>query len=294
MVDNDSRDRSCDYVREHFPEIKLVLSDYNRGFAGGNNYGISHCAGEYLYFLNNDTRLDPNALMELTKAAKTNPGFRIFSSFLINYLEPHLADSAGDTVYTIGVPHGFSGYPVDLFTKAREVTAACAGAALYSRKVLDEIGAFDEEFFLIFEDMDLAFRARHAGERILFVPASKVYHKGSASIGGKTSPTSLYYCERNIWPFLIKNFPTPILIGMLPGLVLIKCMRFMNAIRFGALPVFFKATFSSIGMIPSMVSKRKVILGSSKLSSAEFRKLLRKGWLRERLAMRRGDFSIRL
>ena len=84
----------------------------------------------------------------------------------------------------------FSGYPVSLFGSPRFITAACAGAATYSRRVLDEVGAFDEDFFLNYEDLDLSFRSQHAGERILFVPSSKVFHKGSASLGGRKAPSA--------------------------------------------------------------------------------------------------------
>jgi GT2 family glycosyltransferase len=292
VVDNASVDGSKEFIKENFARIKVVESHENRGFAGGNNLGIPHCTGKYVFFLNNDTRLDPNTLQELVNATLSHPKVSIFACFLLNYKEPDLSDSAGDTVYTNGVPFSFSRYPANMFSEPREVTAACAGAAMYSRKVLDSIGVFDEDFFLIFEDLDLSFRARHAGEKILFIPSAKVFHKGSASLGGKTSRLSLYYCERNIWLFYLKNFPMPILLEMLPALVIMKIFRLISAIRLNAFPGYWVATWRSICLFPKMWVKRKHILENSKISTAEFKQLLRKNWLKERLGYKKGRFDI--
>jgi GT2 family glycosyltransferase len=229
----------------------------------------------------------------LAAAAAAHPGTRVFASFLLNYAHPELADSAGDTVYDNGIPIGFSGYPARLFDAPRPVTAACAGAAMYHRALLESLGGFDEDFFLLFEDLDLSFRARHAGERILFVPSSRILHKGSASIG-KLSPLSLFYCERNIWFFFAKNFPASVLLTMLPDLVFFKAYRLWVALRFGAVRGYLRATAQSLALMPRMLQKRRRILGASRLTRAEFRGLLRKGWLRERLAFRRGDFDVPL
>jgi GT2 family glycosyltransferase len=293
MVDNASKDGSREYLRANHPEVKLIESDSNRGFAGGNNFGLRHCAGQWVYFLNNDTRADDRALEELAAAVAANPGTRVFASFLLNYAHPELADSAGDTVYDNGTPFGFSGYPAKLFTAPRETTAACAGAALYHRDLLESLGGFDEDFFLLFEDLDLSFRARHAGERILFVPGSRILHKGSASIG-KLSRLSLFYCERNIWFFFAKNFPAPVLLRMLPDLVFFKAYRLWVALRYRALGGYLRATAQSLALMPRMLGKRRRILSSSRLTAKEFRSLLRKGWFRERLAYRKGDFDVPL
>lgn len=292
LVDNASIDGSIGYIEKNFNKIKIIKSDLNRGFAGGNNLGIPFCTGDYILFLNNDTRLDNNFLLALNNSINTFSTYSIFACFLLNYNEPQLADSAGDTVYTNGVPHGFSGYPATLFAKPREVTAACAGAALYSKKVLEKIGVFDEDFFLIFEDLDLSFRARHAGEKILFVPDAKVYHKGSASMGGKTSSTSFFYCERNIWLFILKNFPTPIILSMLPNLILFKGFRFFLSLRHRKFKLFLKATFVCMKLIPVILVKRKKILSNSVLTNKEFKQLLRPNWLKERIEIRRGIFKI--
>jgi GT2 family glycosyltransferase len=293
IVDNGSKDGSVAWIRRNHPWVVLVESDRNRGFAGGNNFGIPHCRGESVYFLNNDTSIHPEAIRELVSAGRDNPGVNVFASFLINYKDRAKVDSAGDCIYTCGKGFSFTGYPVSLFDKPRFITSACAGAALYSRKTLDRIGTFDEDFFLNYEDLDLSFRAQHAGEKILFVPASKVFHKGSSTLGGKKSSLSLYYSERNFGLFVLKNFPTSALIRFIPSILFVKAWGLLAAFWFGSPGAYFRGNFSFLGQLARIPAKRRRILGSSVLTPGQFRGLLRPHWLREKLAFLRGDFGIR-
>jgi GT2 family glycosyltransferase len=291
VVDNASRDGSADFVTANYPEVTLVQSDRNRGFSGGNNFGLPHCRGRFIFFLNNDVRVDPAALAELAAATKAHPDVHIFASFLVNYGNPALVDSAGDSVYTCGKGFSFTGYPVSLFTAPRFVTAACAGAAAYSRSVLDRVGAFDEDFFLNFEDLDLSFRSQHAGERILFIPASKVFHKGSASLGGKKSALSLYYQERNYLLFVLKNWPWPDLLRFIPSILFVKAWGLLDCLRFGRFGSWVRGNLAGLRLLPGALRKRKAILGTSKLGPGGFRTLLRKNWLREKISFYRGRYD---
>ncbi|HLP42942.1 MAG TPA: glycosyltransferase family 2 protein, partial [Fibrobacteria bacterium] len=216
MVDNGSSDASVEYVTSQFPWVRVVQSERNLGFAGGNNLGLRHCRGDWVFLLNNDTRLDPGALGAIAEGIRAHPSARVFQAFMIDFHKPDLVDSAGDTLYTSGVPFNYAGFPVSRFREARPITSACGGAAVFERALLERLGGFDEDFFLIFEDVDLSLRARHLGEEIVFLPGAKVYHKGSASLGGKRSPMSFYYSERNQLLLLVKNFPLPTLLRTLP------------------------------------------------------------------------------
>lgn len=292
MVDNASADGSVEWVKERFPEVKVVVSRTNLGFAGGNNLGLPHCSGRWIFFLNNDTRIAPDALAELDAHAKSAPKTRVFACFLLNYKDPSKVDSAGDTIYTWGPTFSWTGYPAAKFTSPRQVTSACAGAAVYHRDVLDRIGGFDEDFFLNFEDVDLSLRARHAGENILFLPSVKVYHKGSASLGGKKSRTSLFYSERNFLAMVLKNFPLPNLIRFLPALLFIKAGSLRTCVKYGCAEAWFKANLEALRLLPGMLAKRRAIQETSVLGGREFARLLRKSWLRERLAFHRGEYDI--
>lgn len=289
FVDNASSDGSIEFMRANFPQAVLVRSEANLGFAGGNNLGFKHSRGELVFLLNNDTRLAPDALRKLAEAAAERPDVGVFSAFLINYADESLSDSGGDTVYTNGFVAALGGYPVEIFNRRRLIASACGAAAMFRMPLLRKTGGFDEDFFLNFEDLDLSFRCRHLGESILFLPEARVYHKGSASLGGKTSRLSVYYSERNQAWFLVKNFPAVFLARALPFLLLSKTLRLWQSARRGQLGAYFSANIHGIAGLPRMLAKRRAILSASKLSSREFGSLLRPGWLRERLAYRRGN-----
>ncbi|HKP95113.1 MAG TPA: glycosyltransferase family 2 protein [Fibrobacteria bacterium] len=292
LVDNGSKDGSLDWVERHHPEVRRVPSDRNLGFAGGNNFGYPHCRGRYIYFLNNDVKAEPDAVQALASAIGANPGINVFASLLINYREPDKVDSAGDSVYTCGKGFSFTHYPVSLFTSPRLITSACAGAALYARTVLEKIGLFDEDFFLNYEDLDLSFRAQHAGEKILFIPASRILHKGSSTLGGKKSALSLYYAERNFGQFVFKNFPMPYLLKFIPSILFVKAWGLFAALWFRVPGAYVRGNLSFLGQLPRLPAKRRRILETSVLTSRDFEKLLRRGWLREKIAFLRGRYRV--
>lgn len=294
LVDNGSKDETEKFVRENYPGVRLVICTPNRGWGAGANFGFQYCRGEFIYFLNNDVSLDKTALEELVAASHDHPEAAIFASFLIRYHDRTKVDSAGDTVYTCGKSFTFGGYPVSIFTKQRWITSACMGAALFSRKVLDKIGLLDIDFFLNYEDLDLSFRARHAGEKILFVPESKVYHYGSVTLGGRTSYTSLFYAERNFGLFVLKNFPLPFLLKFIPSIFFVKSWGLLKAVWCGHPMAFVRGNLSFLALLPKIPAKRRAILGSSVLSNSEFEALFRKNWLKEKIAYLRGDYNIPL
>jgi GT2 family glycosyltransferase len=183
---------------------------------------------------------------------------------------------------------GLHGYPATLFTQPREVIGACGGAAVYARSLLDEIGGFDEDFFLIYEDVDLSLRARHNGDRFLFLPDVRVLHKGSASIGGTFSPTAIYYTTRNNILFAAKNFPARTLIRCLPAMTAALAFRGAQSVRRGRLAAFLKGLRDGLLKLQSALRKRRTILSHSKIERVEFERMMRPGWLRERRDFKRG------
>jgi hypothetical protein len=294
MVDNASKDNSVAFVQQYYPKVNVVVSESNLGFGGGNNLGYQHCRGEFIYFLNNDVFAEKDALNELVSEIRKNPSIHIFASFLIQYRDRTKVDSAGDTLYTCGKGCTFVNYPVSLFTKPRLITAACGGAALFSRSTLEKIGLFDVDYFLNYEDLDLSFRAQHMGEKILFVPSSKIYHYGSASQGGRMSPMSLFYAERNFGLFVLKNFPLPFLITFAPAIFFVKSWGFLKAIWARCPMAFIRGNLSFLGLLTKIPTKRRAILSTSILSNREFKDLFRKNWLREKIAYLRGKYDIPL
>ena len=287
FVDNASHDGSVDFVRQAFPQVKLVLSSINLGFAGGNNFGIPECHGKWIFFLNNDTRLDLDCLAQLSLACDTL-GAGALACLMVDYYHTNLVDSGGDTLYAAGPTYTFRGLPVSdpLFSAPREITAACGGASVWRRDVLDQVGIFDDDFFLNFEDLDLSFRTRHAGYSIWMMPSAKVYHKGSATIGHNTR-SSVYYCSRNLLWMRLKNYPARVLLRHGISILATETLTCLVMLFRGSGRWWFEGFRDQFKLIPKMLGKRKTILSQSKLTSAQFEALLRKDWFRERLRVRK-------
>lgn len=215
LVDNGSVDGSAEYVRDHFPGVRILQSEKNLGFAAGSNLGIRAASGEYLFMLNNDTRVDARCIEHLVRAMDADPGVGACASKMV--FPDGRINSAGIAISRSGAAwdRGISEPDTGQYDREEEVFGACAGAALYRRKMLDAVGLFDEDFFMYMEDVDLAFRSRLAGWKCIYVPEAVVYHHhgGTAGVG---TPLSVYYGNRNIIWYVVKNYPRAILFSSLP------------------------------------------------------------------------------
>lgn len=209
LVDNGSTDGSVAYVQAHYPAVRLVQNTENVGFAAANNQGIALARGRYVVALNNDTELDPRWLETLVEAAEAHPEMGAFACLVLFDSQRELIDSAGITVSVLG--HGFQhhlGERIGNGLAAEEVFGVCAAAAMYRRELLDDVGLFDADYFIYYEDVDLAWRARLRGWRSLFVPQSVVYHVHSATVG-RASPAKKRLLVRNRLWTIVKDYPSP-------------------------------------------------------------------------------------
>jgi GT2 family glycosyltransferase len=291
LVDNGSVDGSADFVARAYPTVRLVRSEVNLGFAGGNNLAGRHCTGDHVFFLNNDTRAERDAVAALMRARQAHPEYAIFGSLLLDHADPSKVDSAGDTFYWMGWTFAHAGHAAARFDRPRPIASAKGAAVLYPRALLDRLGWFDADFFLTFEDVDLALRARHAGARILFVPASRVHHKGFASFAGRRSPLNVYYASRNYQLAVLKTFPLPVLLRFLPGFAFAKATQVYGALRDGCLGACLRGNLASLRLVPRVLMARRRILRASRISAREFGSLFRKKMLSEWFMSRRGTID---
>ena len=219
IIDNASTDGSVDLIEEYIDspnfgiDINLIRNDENLGFAAAVNQGIRLAKSEYIYSINNDVELEYNAIEKAIESMEEsiNNGENPFSiqSKMIQYHNRSLIDDAGDEynllAYTKKLGDGSS---IENYNEKSEIFSSCAGAALYRKSVLDEIGLFDENFFAYVEDIDLSFRAQINGYKNFFSPKSIVYHYGSASSGSRYNEFKIRLAARNnVW-LIYKNFPT--------------------------------------------------------------------------------------
>lgn len=208
IVDNGSSDGSIDWIQAHCPEVHLIRNSTNVGFALANNQGARETVSDYVVTLNNDTVPEPGWLQELVGGVETNVDVGMVASQIYFYDQPNILDSAGIEVDVLGTAWNrrLGKWVADEPEEYEEVFGPSAAAALYQRKMLEEIGFFDERYFAYYEDVELAWRARRAGWRCLYAPQARVAHVHSAT-GGRLSGFKAYYLGRNKWLTLFKHYP---------------------------------------------------------------------------------------
>jgi GT2 family glycosyltransferase len=221
VVDNASSDGSRDLVRDEFPEAKLVALPANRGFAGGVAAGLSQTSGAWALLLNNDAVIEPEAIAELLAVGGAAPDIGSVACQMRFARRPPVINSAGIEVDRLGVAYDrlLGAPPSASEAEPVEVFGASAGAALYRRAMLDDVGGFDESFFLYLEDADLSWRARMRGWRAIYAPAALVHHHHSAT-SRHGSPLKHFHVGRNRVRLLAKNAETQHLRRAAAGMLL--------------------------------------------------------------------------
>jgi GT2 family glycosyltransferase len=259
VVDNSSSDGSVEYLRERFPWVRVVTNEANLGFAGGTNRGILQARGEYILTLNNDTWADISFVERLAKPMKADGAVGMCASKML---------FPGGRINSTGICLSRSGAAWDrgMFEEDRgqydlevDVFGPCAGAALYRKEMLDEIGLFDEDFFMFMEDVDLAFRGRLAGWKCLYVPEAWVchIHGGTAGFG---SDLSVYYGNRNIIWYVLKDFPPKLLVTSLPWII----GRNLAVIPYysvnGKCSTILRSKIDALKLMPKFMRKRRQVV----------------------------------
>lgn len=209
VVDNGSTDGSVEYVKQAFPWVAAVVANQsNLGFARACNQGIGSSRGDLIALLNNDTEADVAWIEEMVSAAQRSPDAGMFASKTLFFDRRDTIDTAGHLIYPDGLNRGRGRLELDRgqYDDKTDVFFPSGAAAVYRRRMLDEIGLFDEHHFAYGDDTDIGIRGRLAGWRCIFVPRAVVYHRYSATTG-EYSPIKVFLVERNrIW-IVWKYFP---------------------------------------------------------------------------------------
>ena len=229
----------------------------NLGSTGGNNSGIREAEGEYIVTLNNDTRVEKDFLERLA-GPMSDPSIGMCGSKML-YPNGKI-NSTGLCLSRSGASwdRGESEEDRGQYDRQKEIFGACAGAALYRKKMLDEISLFDEDFFIFMEDIDLTLRARCAGWRCIYVPEAIAHHLHGAT-AGVGSDLTVYYGNRNIMWLPAKSYPLPFLITSLPWILGRNLMALAYYTLKGRGRVVLKAKWDGLLGLPKMMAKRKTI-----------------------------------
>ena len=278
LLENGSTDGSADLLREAYSWVRLVALPENIGFAGGNNRALLECSGEFIVTLNNDTKVEPGFLAALLAVAENDARIGMVAAKMLDFYHKGRIDSVGIRIVDNGLGQNIGVGETDLgqYDCGGEVFGPCAGAALYRRAMLDEVGFFDPSFFAYYEDLDLAWRGRLAGWRSLTAPQAVVFHVHSAT-SGKMSPFTVFQVQRNKWFVLLKNWPTSILVRRLPIICAVDLASLVLAVLRGRGMAAVKARLEVWRSLSRILRERRRLNDLRKLSVAEVERLFSRG-----------------
>jgi GT2 family glycosyltransferase len=217
VADNGSADGSVEFLERHYSSVKLILLDRNYGFAGGYNRALSQLEGKYEYavLLNSDVEVTENWLTVAVDYLDVNPDIAALQPKILSYSEKtrfEYAGAAGGFMDMYGYPFcrgrifDSIEYDKGQYDKACEIFWA-SGACMFIRlKEYLDCGGLDEYFFAHQEEIDMCWRLRARGKRIVVLPQSKIYHTGAATLAVE-SPYKTYLNFRNNLIMLYKNLP---------------------------------------------------------------------------------------
>lgn len=230
LVDNGSEDGSLQLVRREYAEVEVIALPENTGFCHAVNVGIKASRTPYVLLLNNDTVVQPGFVTALVEAIEESEDIFSVSSMMLTMQDPTIIDDAGDRYCVLGWAYARGkGKKASAYEEKAEVFAACGGASLYRRAILEQIGLFDENHFAYLEDLDIGYRARIYGYRNVYEPRAKVIHAGSATSGSRYNAFKTQLSSANNAYVIGKNMPFLQLLINLPFLIigfLIKALFF--------------------------------------------------------------------
>lgn len=276
LVDNLSTDDTVEYVKKHFPKVKLLLNKENLGFCGGNNVALKKAKGKYLLFHNYDTTVDRNFLEPLVDRLENDSTIGAIQPKMRQLVEKNKLDACASFLTPTGFLYHF-GYaqeqnlkkyntPMEIYT----VKGACF---LARRDLIDEIGLFDEDFFAYFEETDFCHRVWLHGYKVCYEPTSEMYHLG----GGDTKndhPISLQFISyRNRIVSYIKNLELKNLLLIMP-VHIVFCLGIVITYFFLRRPKssleILRAIGWNMGHLQETLKKRRAIQKLRKVSEDSY------------------------
>lgn len=206
LVDDGSKDITCEFIKEKYPNINILRNYRNKGVAASRNLGIKNAKGNLIAFLDNDVEVQKNWLSELVEAMQNDERIGICASKLLFRERPDILNSTGGVmnIYADAWDRGIFEKDTGQYNSQREVFFGCGAAILTRKYVLEKIRYFDPALY-IYEDVDLGWRVNLLGYKVIYVPTSIAYH----IFGGTIKRDSLkgkYLLERNRIRIMLKNY----------------------------------------------------------------------------------------
>jgi GT2 family glycosyltransferase len=279
VVDNASTDAESRSMIDAITNATVIRSDLNLGYGGAINLAVQKLTTtDYIVCLNPDAFPEPDWLEAIVNAADSHPDHGSFASLMLREDDISIVDGAGDELHFTGIPwRRFHKRTLPDNLQTEPVFSACAGAALYRTSLFNQLGGFDERYFMYVEDIDLGFRLQLAGHPCLLVSDAIVHHIGSA-VTGEGSDFSVYFGHRNLVYCYFKNMPLLLLLATLPFHILANIVTLVVLTAKGRGRAVGKAKLDALKQLPFAIRARSKV--SRKVSSRDIWRLLSKAVIR--------------
>ena len=268
VADNGSTDTSVSYLKEHFPEVKLIISEVNYGFAGGYNYALKQIEADYYVLLNSDVEVSANWITPIIDLMESDKTIAACQPKVLAHYNKNLFEHAGGSggwMDNLGYPFCRGRIISDLeedkgqYDDIHEIFWATGAAMFVRAELYHQFEGLDEEYFAHMEEIDLCWRMKRAGYKMMVVPQSVVYHVGGGTLP-PTSPRKVYLNFRNNLLTLLKNESVTKLLWLIPlRLVMdgLAGLLFLSEGKFKEIFAIIRAHFYIYPRFFGIVRKRK-------------------------------------
>lgn len=264
IIDNASKDNSIDSIQPS-SKINILKNKINLGFSEANNLAVKKAKGEYIFFLNNDTKILPDTLTNIVNVLSFKNTSTIYTCSVYDY--------TNKVYFHSSICVDPLGFPVN----HEKIFYAEGSALIINKSLFTKLGKFDSKYFMFHEDIDLCWRAWLYGYNVDVISDARINHYAGGSAGGSYSKNKQYqstifrryYSERNNIRTILKNYSSITLFFILPIYIIINCLEiifFLLTFQPIICLTYIKAYYWNIVNLPDTIRQRKIIQSSRKIS----------------------------
>lgn len=267
VVDNNSKDKTRDIINSFRKRISHIFLDNNVGYAGANNIGIKHANGEFIFLLNPDTKVDINIFNNLLKAFRNNADMVVGQPIVYLMKDSKRVNLTGKVTHFLGFDW-VRGYKKTMYPCEGEIMSFSGCGVMIKKFVFNKTKAFDQNYFMYYEDSDLSWRLRLFGYKLMFVPSAIMYHdyKYIPVEQYQSLKSKLFYNERNRIMTLYKNYSMRTIVLLLPAALFLEFCMILYAL-FGGWCIEKIKGYVSIIALRHSLQKNRVFVQKNRVAS---------------------------